>query len=85
MKNNFYISFAFWLMLLPFLGVPSLWRMWLTFFSGLFLVLVSLGSILLHKSQLKSRSKRRQQENLNERQNSESGLGPKNFPEINEN
>lgn len=59
MKNNFYISFGVWLVILPFLGIPGLWKSALTVLSGLFLIIISLGSIWIKKSQFKGRTKKK--------------------------
>ncbi|MEK7116806.1 MAG: hypothetical protein AAB837_01405 [Patescibacteria group bacterium] len=59
-KNSFYISFSIWLIIIPFLGVPIVWRDALVFISGLFLILVSLGPTILKKLQTKSKPKRKQ-------------------------
>lgn len=53
-KNNFYISFGVWLVIIPLLGVPIAWRDSLVFLSGAFLILVSIGPIILKKIQPKS-------------------------------
>jgi hypothetical protein len=58
-KNNFYISFGVWLIVIPFLGVPIVWRDALVFLSGLFFILVSLGPTILKKLQTKSKPKRK--------------------------
>jgi len=54
-KNNFYISFGIWLIILPFLGIPGAWRNSLVLLSGLFLTLVSLGPIIFKKLQPKQK------------------------------
>lgn len=56
-KNNFYISFGVWLVIIPLLGVPIVWRDTLVFISGIFLILVSLGPTILRKLQTKSKRK----------------------------
>jgi hypothetical protein len=58
-KNNFYISFGVWVAILPFLGIPGTWRNALVCLSGLFLVLVSVGPIILKKLQTKTKPKRK--------------------------
>jgi hypothetical protein len=58
-KNNFYISFGVWLVILPFLGIPGTWRNTLVFLSGFFLILVSLGPAILKKLQTKSKPKKK--------------------------
>ena len=57
MKNNFYISFGVWITIIPFLGIPGAWRNILVFISGIFLVLVSLGSILFKKLEIDTKLK----------------------------
>lgn len=59
-KNNFYISFGVWLVVLPFLGIPGSWMNILVFLSGIFLILISLGPIILKKLQTKTKSKTKQ-------------------------
>lgn len=61
MKNNFYISFGVWLVIIPLLGVPIVWRDALVFLSGLFLILVSLGPTILKKLQTKPKPKKKQE------------------------
>jgi hypothetical protein len=56
-KNNFYISFGIWLVIIPLLGVPIAWRDTLVFLSGIFLILVSLGPIILRKLQKNEKHK----------------------------
>ena len=72
-KNNFYISFAVWLIIIPLLGLPIIWRDGLVFLSGLFLLLVSFGPAILKKLQPKVKAKRKQEkinpENLNTEKN----------------
>ena len=53
-KNNFYISFGVWIAILPFLGIPGTWESTLIFISGIFLILISLGPIILKKLQTKA-------------------------------
>ena len=54
-KNNFYISFGGWLIILPLLGIPGLWRNGLVMASGVFLILLLVGPILLKKLQTKNK------------------------------
>ena len=58
-KNNFYISFGAWLVVLPFLGIPGTWKNTLVFLSGLFLVLVSLGPTIMKRLQIKPKTKKK--------------------------
>lgn len=60
-KNNFYISFGVWLVIIPLLGIPIVWRDALVFVSGIFFVLVSLGPTILKKLQTKSKPKRKKE------------------------
>ena len=53
-KNNFCISFGVWIAILPFLGIPGRWKSTLIFISGIFLILISLGPIILKKLQTKA-------------------------------
>ncbi len=64
MKDSFYISFGVWVAIVPFLGVPGAWRNTLVTLSGLFLVLVALGPILLKKLQTKPKAKPRKKVEL---------------------
>jgi hypothetical protein len=56
-KNNFYTSFAVWLIILPLLGVPIAWKNILVFLSGLFLLFVALGPLILKKLQMRPKKK----------------------------
>jgi len=58
-KSNFYIWFGIWLIILPFLGVPILWRNTLVFLSGLFLVMIYLWPNILKKLQAKPKTKKK--------------------------
>lgn len=60
-KNNFYISFSIWLIILPFLGVPIAWKNILVLLSGLFLLLVSLGPTILKRLQTKPKIKKKKE------------------------
>lgn len=51
-------------MIIPFLGIPGAWRNTLVTLSGLFLVLVALGPILLKKLQTKPKAKPRKKAEL---------------------
>jgi hypothetical protein len=59
-KNNFYLSFGIWLIVITQLGIPGTWIKIIVFISGLFLVLVSLGSVILRKLQVKPKPKKKQ-------------------------
>lgn len=61
-KNNFYISFGVWITILPFLGIPGTWKNTLIILSGLFLILVSLGPVIMKKLQAKPKPKKKQAE-----------------------
>lgn len=76
-KNNFYISFSVWLVILPFLGVPIAWKNILVLLSGLFLLLVSLGPTILKKLQTKPKIKKKK-ENLEQKTNLSPSL-PKSY------
>jgi hypothetical protein len=54
-KSNFYISFGVWLSVLPFLGIPGSWKNILVSLSGIFLILVILGPVILKNLQIKSK------------------------------
>lgn len=55
MRNTFNISFGFWILVLPFLGIPVFWKTLLICSSGLLLILVGIGPSLL--SSLKEKPK----------------------------
>ena len=57
-KNNFYISFGIWLLILPFFGIPGAWKDLLMSLSGLFLILVASGPAILKKLQPKQKIKK---------------------------
>jgi hypothetical protein len=59
-KNNFYLSFGIWLIIITQLGIPGAWIKILVFISGIFLVLVSLGPTILRKLQVKPKQKKKQ-------------------------
>jgi hypothetical protein len=59
-KNNFYLSFGIWLIIVTQLGVPGTWMKILVFISGLFLILVSLGPTILRKLQVKPKQRKKQ-------------------------
>lgn len=58
MYKNFYTSFGLWLVILPFLGIPGFWKEALVFVSGIFLILVAIGPMILKKIQIKPRFKK---------------------------
>lgn len=60
MRENFYISFAVWLCLLPFFGIPSTWKTGLMFASGVLLLLVNVGPIIFKNIQPKPKLRKRQ-------------------------
>lgn len=53
-KNNFYISFGVWIVILSLFGIPGAWKNILVFLSGVFLILVSVGPVILKKLQTKN-------------------------------
>ena len=63
-KNNFYISFGIWLLILPFFGIPSSWKNLLVSFSGLFLIAIFVGPAILKKLQPKPKIKKPLDEEL---------------------
>ncbi len=69
-KNNFYISFGVWIVLIPLLGIPSIWKNYITFLSGLFLILVSVGPSLIKKLQVKNTTKKKTIKNISQEENS---------------
>ena len=58
-KNNFYISFGVWLVVIYFLGISIRWVRILILLSGIFLILVSLGPTILKKLHVKPKQKRK--------------------------
>lgn len=61
MKNSFYISFGIWIAIIPFFGIPGVWKNALMAVSGIFLIIISVGPILLKKiqSQVKGKPRKR--------------------------
>ena len=57
-KNNFYIFLGAWIAILPFTGIPGVWRNGLVSTSGLILILVVIGPTILKKLN-KQKTKRR--------------------------
>jgi hypothetical protein len=57
--NNFYISFGIWLTVLPFLGLPGVWRNALVSLSGMFLLLVVLGPMIFKMLKPKGRPRKK--------------------------
>jgi hypothetical protein len=60
-KNSFYISFGVWVAILPLLGIPGSWRNTLISLSGIFLIFVSIGPVILKKLQTKSKLKKKKE------------------------
>ena len=61
MRNNFYISFGIWVAILPFIGVPSIWKTILIVVSGIFVSVLNLTPLILKKlQQPKQRSRKKQ-------------------------
>jgi hypothetical protein len=77
-KNNFYISFGVWLAILPFLGVPGTWKNNLVFLSGVFLILMSVGPVILKKLQTKPKIKKKQESSKEELKFSDNPLNNEN-------
>ena len=60
MKSSFYIWTGVWVAILPFIGVPNIWKVYLTCASGLFLALYASWPMILKKIQIKApRSKKK--------------------------
>jgi membrane protein implicated in regulation of membrane protease activity len=64
--RNFYISFGLWIIVIPYLGIPGTWKSALILLSGLFLILISIGPIVLKKLQTKPKPKKKQNKAINE-------------------
>src|SRR3989338_1107052 len=58
-KNNFYIWLGVLVAIVPFLGVPSLWKVYLTTFSGILLVLQASWPMILKRLQSKPKIKKK--------------------------
>jgi hypothetical protein len=54
-RSNFFISLGIWISLIPFLGIPRAWRDGLVVATGLFILVIFLGPIILKKLQTKPR------------------------------
>lgn len=52
-RSNFFISLGIWIALIPFLGIPRGWRDGLVVATGLFLLVIFLGPIIIKKLQTK--------------------------------
>lgn len=70
-KNNFYIFFGAWIAILPFTGIPGVWKNGLIFASGIFIVLTVVGPAIL-RDLTKTKPIRKRQKVSNE--NSDSAL-----------
>ena len=70
-KNNFYVFFGVWVAILPFTGIPGVWKNGLIFASGIFIVLTVVGPAIL-RDLTKTKPIRRKQKVSNE--NSDSAL-----------
>ena len=57
--TNFWITFGIWIIILPHLGLPGVWRDALVSLSGAFLLLVVLGPIILKMLKPKPRGRPR--------------------------
>jgi hypothetical protein len=64
MRSHFYISFGLWIALIPFLGIPYVWKNYLILASGIFISLLSLTPILLNKLRTKPKIVRKKREIL---------------------
>lgn len=60
MKSNFYTFFSLWIIMVPFLGIPGVWKNALVSLSGLFLLLVISGPSILKKLETKPKTKKKQ-------------------------
>ena len=60
MKSNFYISLGIWLVLIPLLGIPGVWRNNLITATGILLLLHVLWPVFLRKISEKSKFKKRE-------------------------
>lgn len=57
MKNNFYISLGVWLIVIPILGIPGVWRYRIIEFTGLVLIIHSAWPSILKRVAQKPRVK----------------------------
>ncbi len=53
-RSNFYVYFGVWVALLPFIGVPGIWKTYLISVSGLIIVFYALLPAILKKLQAKA-------------------------------
>lgn len=67
MRNTFNISFGFWILILPFLGLPIFWKTILISASGALLILVGIGPSLLKV--LKEKPKTQKKKSTTEQSN----------------
>ena len=59
MAKHFLISFGIWITIIPFLGIPGVWKNSLIIISGLFLIFISLWPIILEKLEEKPKIKKK--------------------------
>jgi hypothetical protein len=57
-KNSFYISLGVWLIIVPILGIPGVWRYRIIELTGLFLVIHSAWPAILKRVSQKPRIKK---------------------------
>jgi hypothetical protein len=57
-KNNFYISLGVWLLLIPLLGIPNVWRGRLVMLTGVLLIVHAAWPVLVKKISQKPRIKK---------------------------
>jgi len=62
-RNNFYLSFGAWLVVVSQLGIPGNWVRIIVLVSGVFLMLVSLGPTILKKLQPKIKIRKKPGDN----------------------
>jgi hypothetical protein len=65
-KNNFYISLGVWLIVIPILGIPGVWRYRIIELTGLFLVIHSAWPAILKRVSQKPRVKKAKIEKSND-------------------
>ncbi len=53
-RSNFYVYFGIWVAILPFIGVPGVWKTYLICLSGLIIVFYALLPSILKKLQAKN-------------------------------
>jgi hypothetical protein len=73
-RSNFYIYFGLWVAVLPFIGVPGIWKVYLTCISGLIIALHASSPMIIKRLQVKAPRQRKKVVKSVEISNTDSGL-----------